>query len=275
MRLGLAEKTVLVALAQAMVSHETTSKNKQPSTDTLAKGEALLKSVYNELPSYEVIIPPMLEHGIFELKDHVKLQPGVPLKPMLAKPTKAITEVRRITYPNIRPTPTRPLLTLPIWTPSTNPTVFFTPSTAIRPCWSLQTATCSLSSLEKAMPISSVRSPQENIRSSESGRMVKRSILATGPLGMATYSGRRWWSWADGPLSAVHLTDRIRPWALGGLLRVLYRQSLERQRLLDLQALIRMCDLTAVSSTDLTVMTLSSRSIRDWSRHLQGFQWNR
>ncbi len=49
--------------------------------------------VYSELPSYDVIIPAMVEHGILNLREHCKLRPGVPLKPMLAKPTKAITEV--------------------------------------------------------------------------------------------------------------------------------------------------------------------------------------
>lgn len=94
MRLGLAEKTVIVSLSQAMVFHEVSQKgDKAPSTDQLAKGEQMLKAVYNELPSYEVIIPTMIEHGLSNLRDSCNLRPGVPLKPMLAKPTKSITEV--------------------------------------------------------------------------------------------------------------------------------------------------------------------------------------
>ena len=47
LRLGLAEKTVLVALAHAMVIHETEKKgNKLPSSEQLAKGESILKTVY-------------------------------------------------------------------------------------------------------------------------------------------------------------------------------------------------------------------------------------
>ncbi|KAH7258161.1 ATP-dependent DNA ligase [Fusarium solani] len=93
LRLGLAEKTVLVSLAQAIVCHEADTKDKVPSTSDIEKGESILKTVYSELPSYDVIIPAMLEHGIMELRENCKLRPGVPLKPMLAKPTKAITEV--------------------------------------------------------------------------------------------------------------------------------------------------------------------------------------
>ncbi|KAM3539935.1 hypothetical protein ARSEF1564_007134 [Beauveria bassiana] len=93
LRLGLAEKTVLVSLAQAVVCHEADQRGKLPSTSDMEKGESILKTVYSELPSYDVIIPAMLSHGILNLRDHCKLQPGVPLKPMLAKPTKAITEV--------------------------------------------------------------------------------------------------------------------------------------------------------------------------------------
>ena len=94
LRLGLAERTVLVALAHAMVLHETERDGQRaPSSERLAEGEAILKGVFSELPNYEVLLPAMTEHGIFHLRENCKLQPGVPLKPMLAKPTKSITEV--------------------------------------------------------------------------------------------------------------------------------------------------------------------------------------
>ncbi|KAI0526576.1 hypothetical protein F5B22DRAFT_633028 [Xylaria bambusicola] len=93
LRLGLAERTVLVSIAQAMLSHEFEQKGKTPTTTQIEEAEALLKSVYSELPSWDVIIPAMVKDGIMNLKDTCKLRPGVPLKPMLAKPTKAITEV--------------------------------------------------------------------------------------------------------------------------------------------------------------------------------------
>ncbi|KAI9641584.1 ATP-dependent DNA ligase Cdc17 [Ciborinia camelliae] len=48
LRLGLAEKTVLVSLAQAMVCHEVETKGsgKVPSTEQMAKGESMLKTVH-------------------------------------------------------------------------------------------------------------------------------------------------------------------------------------------------------------------------------------
>ena len=47
LRLGLAEKTVLVSIAHAMVSHEVEKESKKPaSSEKLAEGEAILKTVY-------------------------------------------------------------------------------------------------------------------------------------------------------------------------------------------------------------------------------------
>ncbi|KAG5221916.1 DNA ligase [Salix suchowensis] len=72
-KIGNAEKSVLLAIAHAAV---------------LAENEKRI-----ELPSYDEVIPALLERGIDGLREHCKLRPGVPLKPMLAKPTKAIGEV--------------------------------------------------------------------------------------------------------------------------------------------------------------------------------------
>jgi DNA ligase 1 len=52
-----------------------------------------LRTYLSELPSYDLVIPALLEVGVDKLRERCKLTPGVPLKPMLAKPTKAIGEV--------------------------------------------------------------------------------------------------------------------------------------------------------------------------------------
>ncbi|KAJ3682261.1 hypothetical protein LUZ60_014834 [Juncus effusus] len=89
MRIGLAEKTVLVALGQAAVYSEKSPKN-QSSSDEAAK---IMKHVYSVLPIYDKIIPALLQVGIWKLLEECKFSLGVPVGPMLAKPTKAVSEI--------------------------------------------------------------------------------------------------------------------------------------------------------------------------------------
>ena len=47
----------------------------------------VLPQVYSECPSYDELIPALLAHPLAELPQRVHFKPGVPVKPMLAKPT--------------------------------------------------------------------------------------------------------------------------------------------------------------------------------------------
>lgn len=97
LRIGLAERSVLVSLARAVVISRLGKGISKLSTEALAKkleeGTEIVKAVFSELPSYDLVIPALLKGGVEGLREECKLTPGVPLKPMLAKPTKAITEV--------------------------------------------------------------------------------------------------------------------------------------------------------------------------------------
>ncbi|CAG5094796.1 Oidioi.mRNA.OKI2018_I69.XSR.g13873.t1.cds [Oikopleura dioica] len=94
LRIGVSEATVLSALARAIVFHELgETKNSKFSKERYDRVDAIVKEAYCELPNYKIIVDALLEHGSDNLADHVSLQPGVPLKPMLAHPTKAITEI--------------------------------------------------------------------------------------------------------------------------------------------------------------------------------------
>ncbi|KAH0463174.1 hypothetical protein IEQ34_007756 [Dendrobium chrysotoxum] len=94
MRIGLAEKTVLVALGQASVYSEalkcSTSKNY---SQTLEEAAKIIKQVYSVLPDYGKIVPALLHVGVLNLSEACNFSLGVPVGPMLAKPTKSVSEI--------------------------------------------------------------------------------------------------------------------------------------------------------------------------------------
>lgn len=95
LRIGLAEKTVLIGLAQAFVNYEAFKKDSKHrvSPNDLAHAEDVIREAFSQVPNYEIVIRTAYEHGISNVLEHCQLQPGVPLKPMLAKPTKSISEI--------------------------------------------------------------------------------------------------------------------------------------------------------------------------------------
>ncbi|KAI8354463.1 hypothetical protein B0O80DRAFT_386244 [Mortierella sp. GBAus27b] len=95
LRIGLAERTVVVALAQSIVLSRPDIKklSKEKLQLELEDAASVVKAVYSELPCYDMIVPALLKGDIDGLKDACKLTPGIPLKPMLAHPTKALTDI--------------------------------------------------------------------------------------------------------------------------------------------------------------------------------------
>lgn len=61
--------------------------------DRLAEAEQTVKAVFCECPSFERIVPTLLRDGVLRLPETCHFVPGVPVKPMLAKPTHGIHEI--------------------------------------------------------------------------------------------------------------------------------------------------------------------------------------
>lgn len=92
LRIGLAEQTILVSLAHAVQKRQS-SGSETTTTTTPEEAVKILKQVYSECPSYDEIVPQLLQHELAELHAHCHIKVGVPVKPMLAKPTKGVGEI--------------------------------------------------------------------------------------------------------------------------------------------------------------------------------------
>lgn len=95
LRIGLAEQTVLTALAHAVLLQKESlnSKDSEVLASALEEGSQIVKQVYSECPSYDEMIPALLKESIKNLPSLVHFKPGVPVKPMLAKPKNGVSEV--------------------------------------------------------------------------------------------------------------------------------------------------------------------------------------
>ncbi|GMH47838.1 hypothetical protein TrVE_jg8962 [Triparma verrucosa] len=119
LRIGLAKSSVLVALAHAFVltksaavqeaeeklelteeqikeypeASQTLLNPKTPIGERLEAAVIIVKKAYSECSNVDQICDAALVHPLHDLHLHCKLEPGRPVEPMLAKPTKSVQEV--------------------------------------------------------------------------------------------------------------------------------------------------------------------------------------
>lgn len=81
------ERYINEDLNQLSKLNEATAKSK------IDKVSLIIKETYCRCPDYNKMIPVLLAEGIEALEEKCKMVPGVPLKPMLALPTKGVHEI--------------------------------------------------------------------------------------------------------------------------------------------------------------------------------------
>lgn len=95
LRIGLAEQTLLAALGQAAVYTQKDSTPPPNIQSPLEEAVKIVKQAYSLLPVYDKIVPALLCGGVWNLPKTCNFTPGVPVGPMLAKPTKTVQEIVR------------------------------------------------------------------------------------------------------------------------------------------------------------------------------------
>lgn len=53
----------------------------------------IVKQAYSVIPVYDKIVPALLSGGVWDLPKTCTFSPGIPVGPMLAKPTKGVSEI--------------------------------------------------------------------------------------------------------------------------------------------------------------------------------------
>lgn len=96
LRVGLQLQTIIASVAHAALLQEeaATASADTPAAlrgtglaDRLSAADATLKQVHSECPSWDLIIPALLRDGVQKLPQTCHFVPGVPIAPMLSKPT--------------------------------------------------------------------------------------------------------------------------------------------------------------------------------------------
>ena len=94
LRIGLAEQSMIVALAHACVRTEHPTLKDATLKERLDNGALAVKDAFCQCPSYDILVDVLVHKGgIDPLKDLCRATPGIPMKPMLAHPSKGIDEI--------------------------------------------------------------------------------------------------------------------------------------------------------------------------------------
>ncbi|KAJ1568471.1 tRNA ligase, partial [Nowakowskiella sp. JEL0078] len=97
LRIGLAEKSIIVAIAHAFVLWEAEQRNEKLSAARLAEeyvnADIIIRKVFSEVPTFDIVLPSLKKHGIKNLANECRMRPGVPLQPMLAHAATSFGEV--------------------------------------------------------------------------------------------------------------------------------------------------------------------------------------
>lgn len=97
MRIGAMMRTVLPALAQAVILNSSAVCLQEGVSDNLRmqlqQASIAAMEAYNILPNLNILVPTIMNKGIDLLSTTISISPGVPIKPMLAKITNGVPEV--------------------------------------------------------------------------------------------------------------------------------------------------------------------------------------